>query len=305
LTANCERDCVSVCVCTYQRSTLLARLLDALDEQLTGDAFSFEVVVVENDERRLSEAVVRERAAGARAPICYDCEPERNISLARNRTVRDARGNLIAFIDDDERPGKDWLCSLYRTFKDSGADGVLGPVVPEFPADAPRWLNDGRVFERPRHETGTRIGPKDARTGNVLLNRSLFVDGETWFDPALGRTGGEDTDFFTRQRAKGRMFVWCDEAIAYETIPPERWSASFHLRRMWRSGTISGERVRNGVLSLAFLVRNGLVFAGCMLAAPASLLMPKHRRMKVALKAAYCCGVVTAALGWSALRNRE
>jgi len=305
LTAGRERDYVSVCVCTYQRPALLAKLLDALDEQLTGDAFSFEVVIVENDRRRSSEALVLERAARTRVPVRYDCEPERNISLARNRTVRDARGNLIAFIDDDERPGRDWLRSLHRTLRDSGADGVLGPVMPEFPADAPGWLKDGRVFERPRHETGTRIGSRDARTGNVLLNRSLFVDGETWFDSTLGRTGGEDTDFFARQRAQGHVFVWCDEAVTYETIPSERWSASFHLRRMWRSGTISGERVRSGLLSPAFLVRIGLLLGGCLLAAPVSVLLSKHRRMKVALKAAYCCGVVTAALGWSALRNRE
>jgi len=305
LIAGCERDYVSVCVCTYQRPTLLARLLDALGEQSTGDAFSFEVVVVENDERRSSEAVVRERAARARVLVRYYCEPERNISLARNHAVRNSHGNLIAFIDDDERPEKDWLCSLHRTLRDTGADGVLGPVIPEFPVDTPRWLRDGRVFERPRHETDSRIGPRDARTGNVLMERSLFVDGEIWFDPALGRTGGEDSDFFTRQCESGRVFVWCDEAVACETIPPERWSASFHLRRMWRSGTISGERVRDGRLPSAFLVRNGLVLGACLLAAPASVLMPKHRRMEVALKAAYCGGVVTAALGWSALRHRE
>jgi succinoglycan biosynthesis protein ExoM len=305
VSAPSESDCVSVCVCTFQRPALLAKLLDALAEQSPSDAFTFEVVVVENDERRPSEPVVNEHAARSPVPIRYDCEPERNISLARNRAIRNAGGNLIAFIDDDESPGPDWLFRLHCTLRSTGADGVLGPVVPDLPPAAPRWLRDGRVFDRPRHSSGTAIGPRDARTGNVLLRRSLFLEGDPWFDPGFGRTGGEDTDFFMRQRAKGRVFVWCDEAAVYEVIPPERWGPSFHLRRMWRSGTISGERVRDRRLPRSFLLRNAFVLGGCLLAAPASLLLAKHRRMKVALKAAYCSGVVTAALGWSALRDRE
>ena len=299
------RNLISVCVCTFQRPVLLARLLDALVDQRTDGAFGVEVVVVENEAARASEALVRERAGRSPVPIHYHCEPERNISKARNRAVASAGGSLVAFIDDDERPEKDWLLNLHRTMQATGADGVLGPVVPEFPPDAPRWLAASGVLNRARLPTGELIGPRDGRTGNVLLKRSLFANGDTWFDPALGRTGGEDTDFFARQRAAGRTLVWCDEAVAQEMVPPERWSASFHLRRMWRSGTLGGERARRGQQSFGFLARSAAVFGGCALALPFSLFVPKSVRMKVALKAAYCGGVVTGAMGWSSLRERE
>jgi len=297
-------DWISVCVCTYKRPELLARLPDALVGQVTGGAFGFDVIVVDNDAGR-SSAGAASAAAGAAARIVYDVEPERNISLARNRAVRHAGGNLVAFIDDDECPGPEWLARLHATLAASHADGVLGPVLPDFPAEAPAWLRHGRVFHRKRYVTGSHIGPGDARTGNVLMRRALFDEGGEWFDPSFGRTGGEDSDFFARQFRAGRTFVWCDEAVAYETVPRDRWTAAFHIRRLWRSGTISGERIRDGRLPSQLILRNAVAFGACAVAMPVSLLLPKHVWMRVAQKLAYCAGVLTACAGWSIFRERE
>ena len=171
---------------------MLARLLKALLTQDTGGLFAFEIVVVDNDANRTAEPVVRAAAIDSTILVKHDYERERNISLARNRAVRIADGDLIAFIDDDEHPGADWLQRLYRTMTASAADVVLAPVLPEYPPEAPAWLHKARVFRRRRYPTGTRIGPDDARTGNVLIKGDLFAGDEPWFDPMFGRTGGED-----------------------------------------------------------------------------------------------------------------
>ena len=284
----------------------MATLLEALERQTVDPAFRFDVVVVDNDEHRSSELLVRGFAERGSLEVAYHCEPERNISLARNRAVRNASGNLIAFIDDDERPESSWLACLYRTLRAHSADGVLGPVLPDFPVDAPGWLRKARLFERRRHPTGTRISEGDARTGNVLLDRGLFGEGERWFDSAFGRTGGEDSDFFARQLSRGRTFIWCDEAVVYETVPPERWTGTFHVKRLWRAGTIDGEWMREGRLPARKLVpRNLLILGACIVAIVPSLVMPKHLRVRVAQKLAYCGGVVTAYLGVSMMRQRE
>jgi hypothetical protein len=143
------------------------------------------------------------------------------------------------------------------------------------------------------------------RTGNVLLKRSLFVDGELWFDPAFGRTGGEDSDFFSRRLANGRVFVWCDEAVAHEVVPPERWKGSFHIKRHWRSGTLAGEWVRDGRLPSVFFLKNMLALSACAVAVPVSLVLPKHLRMRVAQKLAYCVGLLNGFVGFSMLRYRD
>jgi succinoglycan biosynthesis protein ExoM len=298
-------DWITVCVCTFKRPRLLAILLEALQRQVVDPTFGFDVVVVDNDEQRSSESVVRGFAQRASVELTYYCEPDRNISLARNLAVRSARGNLLAFIDDDELPGDNWLVQLLRTLKRCGAHGVLGPVIPDFPIAAPAWLKTGRVFHRRRFETGRHISTADARTGNVLLDRALFDGDELWFDPAFGRTGGEDTDFFVRQFQNGAVFVWCDEAVVHEAVPPERWKGSFHVKRLWRAGTGDGEWMRDGRLPAApLLAKNVVILGACLLLMPITLLAPKHARMAVAQKMAYCGGLVTAYLGLSLYRER-
>ena len=122
----------------------------------------------------------------------------------------------------------------------------------------------------------------------------------------LRRTGGEDSDFFARHFNNGRVFVWCDEAVARETVPPERCTARFHMKRLWRAGTTDGEWMRQGRMpGGATVAKNVLILGACAVAAPPSLVLPKHVRMRVAQKMAYCGGVITAYLGFSMLRDRD
>jgi len=300
------QDRISVCICTFRRPALLDRLLRALERQIAGEAFTFDVVVVDNDAERTAESTVGAARQRGIIDVRYDCEPEQNISLTRNRAVRNATGTLIAFIDDDEAPVPGWLAALYGTLNTYSADGVLGPVIAEFAPGTPEWIQRGPFFQRRRLATGTAISAKDARTGNLLLHRSIFADGEPWFDPAFGRTGGEDSDFFWRQSRTGRRFVWCDEAAAYEVVPPERCTASYHVKRYLRSGTLDGERMRAGRLaSQGAIVRNALIFCGCAAIAPFTLVLRKHISTRVFQKLAYCSGILTAYYGLSLLRYRD
>jgi succinoglycan biosynthesis protein ExoM len=299
-------DRISVCVCTFGRPEMLGGLLEALALQQTVPGFAFDVVIVDNDSRRSAEPVVAAFARRGTVAAMYDCEPERNISLARNRAIRNASGNLIAFIDDDETPQTDWLVRLYATYVSCAPDGVLGPVLPEFPPAAPGWLKKANVFSRRRHATGARIGEGDGRTGNVLLQRRLFVEDGCWFDPAFGRSGGEDSDFFHRQFERGGTFVWCDEAAVAETVPPERWTVSFHVKRLLRAGTTDGELMRAGKLkSDGLVVRNAVILCACVALITPALLLPKYLWVRVAQKLAYSGGVVAAYWGLPLLKHRD
>lgn len=301
-----EKDRISVCVCTFKRPAHLSRLLEALSNQVADDRFVYEIVIVDNDSARSSEPVARSWVARSPIETVYACEPEQNISLARNSAIRNSTGNLIAFIDDDECPSDDWLMQLYRTLIATNADGVLGPVLPDFPSGAPTWLKRGGVFRRRRLPTGTRITEEDARTGNLLLRRSIVADGDLWFDPAFGRTGGEDTDFFARQFLKDRVFVWCDEAAVDEVVPPDRWTTSYHVKRLLRAGTIDGEWMRVGRMpSTGKIARNAAIFCACVALTPPAFLLPKHLWMRILQKLAYSGGVVSAYWGMSMLRYRD
>src|SRR5450759_4896718 len=106
---------ISVCICTFKRPAMLAKALEGVLSQNTNDNFTFEVVVVDNDCNRAAEDTVRRLQLQTGIRIIYDCEPEQNISLTRNRTIRNAEGVLIAFIDDEELPEQNWLLELLNT----------------------------------------------------------------------------------------------------------------------------------------------------------------------------------------------
>jgi glycosyltransferase involved in cell wall biosynthesis len=208
-----------------------------LADQETGGLFTYSIVVADNDELRSAETIVKHFSAGNGIPIRYCVERQQNISRTRNRAIENSCGDFIAFIDDDEFPIRRWLHTLFQTLQRYGADGVLGPVKPHFNQPPPEWVVNGGFYDRPSYPTGMVIDGKRGRTGNVLLKMELFQDGTPPFRPEF-RTG-EDQDFFRRMIEKGRVFVWCHEAMAYETVPPVRWKTAFMLRRALLRGATS------------------------------------------------------------------
>jgi glycosyltransferase involved in cell wall biosynthesis len=229
---------ITVCVCTYRRPQLLGLLLAELIDQENHGLFSHQVVVVDNDASESAKLTVKKIAANTHVPISYYVEPRRNIALARNKALEHAEGDFIAFIDDDELPVRDWLLRLLKTCLETGVDGVLGPVVPRYEVEPPLWVEKGRLYHRPRHETGVLIGRSEGRTGNLLFRRSLLRREVALFRPQFG-SGGEDRDVFARWMDAGHRFAWCDEAVAYEAVPAIRWKPSFLIRRALLRGQMS------------------------------------------------------------------
>ena len=224
---------VSLCIATYRRPARLAAVLADLTRQ---GRLPDEVVVVDNDSAGSARTVVEESIGnGAPYPIRYAVQPQKNISLTRNKTVELAGSDWLAFIDDDERAPAPWLAQLLDAAARFNADGVLGPVDPVVPSSAPAWIRRGRFYDFPRMATGTVIPPNRLRFGNVLIKGS-WLRGAPPFDPALGLTGGEDGDLLSRLVQQGARIVWCDEAIVHEPVEPARLSLRWLLRRALSGG---------------------------------------------------------------------
>lgn len=223
---------IDICIASYKRPQLLAKLLASLAVQNLPTGVTLGVIVVDNDPAGTARHVV-EGAIATGLPGRYFIQPEKNIALTRNMGMAKASGEYIAFIDDDEYAEPDWLEQLYQTLHQYQADVVFGPVIGEVPPNAPAWLTEGRFFERKRYRTGT-VAPVRG-TGNVLLRASLITDQNIHFDPKYG-SGGEDTDFFRRLQVSGRKFMWCDEAVVRETVLPDRLTAAWLIRRAFREG---------------------------------------------------------------------
>jgi glycosyltransferase involved in cell wall biosynthesis len=278
---------------------MLRRLLQALQAQQVADRV-VSVVVADNDAARSAENVVREYSASSALAVTYVCEPRQNISHARNAALRQARGAFIAFIDDDEFPADGWLTALLETCKSYGADGVLGPVLPHFDEPPPQWIIDGRFCERPEHPTGRIMSWEECRTGNLLLRRSLVEGLAEPFDPVFG-TGGEDKDFFLRMTQAGRVFRWCNEGRVYETVPRERWTRRYMLKRALLRGS---NIVKQPVGRLKHIARSIVATPAYLIMLPFTLVLGHHVFMKYCIKLCDHSGRLLALLRLNPVRER-
>lgn len=284
---------ICVCICTYKRPELLGNLLSDLERQETKGLFSYSVVVIDNDSCGSAREEVEEYARKTKRAVIYEIEPVQNIALARNRAVINSRGDYVAFFDDDQFPKSDWLFTLYKSQKIYQVDGVLGPVKPFFKEDPPKWLVKGKFYERTTHKTGLIIQWQMGRTGNVLIKRELFVKDSHPFDPKFG-AGAEDLDFFRRKIEEGYRFVWCNEAVGYEHVPPIRWKRSFLLRRALMRGRNTLKHPRGKIKKI---VNSIIAIQIYIILLPFLVVIGHHLFMKYLVKLCDHLGLVLTAIG--------
>jgi glycosyltransferase involved in cell wall biosynthesis len=236
-------DSISVCICTYKRPVMLSHLLETLQEQQSEELFRYNIFVVDNDAKESARDVVSQIRTRSSIPIHYAVEPEQNISMARNRALRMADGHFIVCLDDDEFAEKDWLLTLWQTAVKTGADGVLGPVIPSYEITPPSWVVKGALLVRQSFPTGMILtDSRQTRTGNFLISKRLIQDNEDLFDRDFGLMGGEDSDFFRRMIARKYVFIWCDEARVNETVPVARLKRTYFLKRGLLTGVVGAKQ---------------------------------------------------------------
>jgi succinoglycan biosynthesis protein ExoM len=231
--------------------------------------------------------------------VVYRHAPGRNISIARNAALDEATARFTAFIDDDEvaRPG--WLAALWAARQASGAEVVLGPVEAIYPEGAPAWMAAAAI-----HSTQPVRQRGEIRSGysaNVLIDRARPEIRTLRFDPGLGRSGGEDTDYFARVALMGGRFVLAPDAIVQEAVAPDRLGFRWLAVRRFRMGMTHARVLvrRHGVRPWRALPLAVAKALACGLMALAGAWDAGHRNAAV-LRGLLHVGVVAGLAGLSA-----
>jgi succinoglycan biosynthesis protein ExoM len=287
---------VDVCICTFRRLHI-AETLRSLAAMAVPQGLSFRVVVADNDETDSARETVRETAAAAGLDTTYLHAPARNISIARNACLDEATAPLVAFIDDDELATPDWLAALHAAMAND-VDVVLGPVQAMYPSGCPAWIRASDL-----HSTEPVWVDGDIITGytcNVMFRRSAPAFAGLRFREELGRSGGEDTAFFTAAHAAGARIVFAPAAVVTEAVPASRATFSWLLKRRFRAGQTHGrlllETARGaGRVKLAAVAVSKAAFCFISAVLPAGL---GHGR-RCLLRGALHAGVVARLLGRS------
>jgi glycosyltransferase involved in cell wall biosynthesis len=238
---------VSIVICTFNRSGMLADSLRTLMESLRAYQKPVEVLVVNNASTDTTNEIVRSFINSTKSiPIHLLQEDRKGLWYARYTGVEHARGNVICFLDDDIFVPKGWLEGILSTFALNNDIGcVTGQIRLHYPdVRMPAWLDSryNGLFSECMRGDSARVLKKgeDFIGANFALTRkAVAVVGP--FNTALGRKGvsllsGEDTEYSDRLWQQGFTIAYSPEGYIYHRVHPERLTYKWIAVRYFWAG---------------------------------------------------------------------
>ncbi len=193
---------VSVVIPTCNRNDLLAKCLRCLAPgQQTLPASQYEVIVTDDGE---SARLLADQGFGW---VNWVNGPKRGPAANRNNGAKLARGQWLAFTDDDCLPDSNWLKAITDCASTTGADVVEGKVIIPDKVDNPflRGIENlnGDLFW----------------SCNLSIRRQIFEDIGR-FDEDFLEPGGEDMELAWRFKARSIRTHFCQEALVLHPVRP-------------------------------------------------------------------------------------
>jgi glycosyltransferase involved in cell wall biosynthesis len=237
---------VSVVICCHNSAGRLPETLRHLAAQRVGGEPAWEVVVVDNASTDdTAQTARRNWPADAPAPLRVVAEPQPGLSHARIRGIREARYEIISFIDDDNWASENWIGQVGAIFARHPEIGVCGGRIEAVcEITPPGWFEMvqghyavGQQYKQ-SGEVTTTSGTLLCGAGLTLRTaalRQLFDDGFVFL--LTGRKGrrlltGEDSELCFALRASGWRFWYEDDLVLRHFIPKERLRWDYAVRLM-------------------------------------------------------------------------
>lgn len=250
---------VSVIIVTYNRQK---DCREAICSALNQEVKPYEIVVID-DASESSFHFEHPKVKVVRNEL------ELGLGASRNIGIRVAKGDIIAFTDDDAIVSSTWIKAIQEAFE-RDIDVAGGPVMPLYLSPLPNWWDANAFSVFVGVHNSTIIGC------NLAVRKNLF-EKIGYFNERLGRRHGkllsnEEVEFFMRiLKAQGRI-EFSDKIIVHHKVYPERTTMLYLLKRSWYQGV--SDRLTYPVEIRKIFRRLGQILS-CLLRI---LIDPKHAR---------------------------
>ncbi len=230
----------SVIIATYNRVDSLQRLLSSLARHFGSTPIEHEVIVADNSRDAQIEACIHDLVARFRGEgmerLRLVREPTPGKCAAQNTAIRAARGEVLAFFDDDVIVAPEWLTAAAQFFEQAEFDAMQGPIL------VPPEMETNEDFLRAQYKFRTidfveyRPPLREIKTltgANMAIRREVF-DRIGLFNEELGpgRSGiSEDVEFARRLIAGGGRIGYEPRAAVYHEVDWSRLTEEFFRKR--------------------------------------------------------------------------
>jgi len=240
---------VTVIICTYNRCQSLAKALGSVASSVLPDLVEWEVLVVDNNSKDQTPEVVDEFSHRHPGRFRYLFEACQGKSHALNSGIREARGDVLAFMDDDVTVEPTWLRILTAPLESGEWAGVGGRILPVQAFSPPSWLSLKGPYSTAGMLALFDLGDRSCELHqppfgtNMAFRRSLFgkYGGfRTDMGPCPGsEMRNEDTEFGRRLLAAGERLRYEPSAIVYHAVPESRLEKPYFLAFWFDHGRAS------------------------------------------------------------------
>lgn len=225
---------LTVIICTWNRAKMLVGTLESLAASVVPPGLEWEVLVVDNNSSDDTCSACRTFMEKLPGRFRYVFEGAQGKSFALNTGIENARGEILAFTDDDVTVDPNWITEIISMFQKYDCAGVAGRIVPRWTCPQPSWIE----FDGPYHHPAFgAIGRFDKGDSPLRLNSTGFganlafkraiIDKYGRYRPDLCRRGdllgGEDTEYCRRILNGGEVLMYAPQAVVYH--PVERHQA--------------------------------------------------------------------------------
>jgi glycosyltransferase involved in cell wall biosynthesis len=245
----------SVIVPTYGRP---AYLKDTLISLLRQDfpPEQYEIIVADNKPTGEVRPIIQDLEPEWQRPIRHVEEPNVGLHNARHAGAKAARGEILAYVDDDVIAPSGWLGAILEPFDDPLVAVAGGKILPRWEAQPPEWLSqfppDYLSLLDLGEERRELSWPGGVYGCNMAVRRSVLYEVGGFNPDAMGDRrlvwlrGDGETGLHRKVYAAGYKVIYEPRAWLYHRIPPERLRAKAFYRRGMRSGlSISYSHIRN------------------------------------------------------------
>lgn len=246
---------VSVVLCSHNGSGFLGRTLANLEE-LDFPCEQLEIILIDNASTDGTFQIMQKWTPHC-AKICAQ-EPRKGKSYALNAGIKLAKGDFIAFIDDDILVQKNWIRAYVEAAATHTAETVFtGCIELDWPSKPTRWQKKLETQGQILGATGKseKSDPfltdfKRAKGGNLFVRRNAAT--ETSFDEDRlnyggSGSGGEDTQFAREASHNGNSIVFAPKARVRHIVRSDQMSLQAYIKRRYRIA--QGQVNRDGVNS--------------------------------------------------------